>query len=297
MVDDDQDLKDQIRSLAKNLDSGTPITPEAARERAKASMATWNRNRRRRQLMVVAAVLILLAAAGLFVRASLAGTVPDDRVTAGRPIPRDLWELADRVNGLPPTTVLGENDYARFTYRRVIRSTDQPGSELTSDVVEVWVSIDGDGRQVTAPENNPTQTSEGPASPDVDGVPLRTFLALPDDIDAFVDAFADYGKTGFTPEVSRALVDVLSYTGLPAPARSGALRALDELGMVPVAEGDPGPNLLRVAGRRGPDGWRLQADFDVRTGMAVAWEFLGPDGEVTRFVTVEVDLRRDTQPR
>jgi hypothetical protein len=124
---------------------------------------------------------------------------------------------------------------------------------------------------------------------------VSVFHALPDDINAFVDAFADYGKHGFTNEVSPLLVDALSYTGLPGPARAGALRALDELGMRPVPDANPGPHLLRVEGPRGPDGWRLRADFDLRTGRAVVWELLGQDGDVTRVVTVEVDLRRDSR--
>ncbi|HEX8779876.1 MAG TPA: hypothetical protein VF728_01730 [Nocardioides sp.] len=294
MVDEDQDLEDQIRDHAGALAAGEPITPDQARAHA---IAVWNRHRRRRHLMVAAAVLIFLAAAGLFVRTSLADDTP---VTAGRPTPRDLWELADRVAGLPPTTVLDEDDGARYTYRRGARSTDRPTSEVTSDIEEMWVSIDGAGRQVTVAEDNPTQTSEGVASPDlftVDGVPVRTFLQLPDDADAVAAAFITYGKRGFTDEVSPMLVDALSYTGLPGPARAGALRALDLLGMVPVPDADPGPHLLRVAGPRGPDGSKLQADFDVRTGMAVAWELYGAGGEVTRFVTIEVDLRRDSQRR
>jgi hypothetical protein len=289
----DEDLEDQIRDYVEALEVGEPVTPDQARARA---IAVWNRHRRRRHLMVAAAVLILLAAAGLFVRTSVA----DDTVSAGRPIPRDLWELADRVASLPPTTVLGETDDARYTYRRVTRSTDRPTSEVTSDIEEMWVASDGSGRQVTTPQGDPTQSSEGAAGPDlftVDGVPVHIFLDLPDDVDAVAAAFDTYGRRGFTSEVSPLLVDALSYTGLPGPARAGVLRALDGLGMTSVPDADPGPHLLRVAGPRGPDGWRLQADFDVRTGMAVAWELYGPDGEVTRFVTVEVDLRRDSQRR
>lgn len=294
----DEDLEDQIRGYAEALGVGEPITPEQARARA---IAVWSRHRRRRRLMVTAAVLVLLAATGLFVRTSLAvDTVTDDSVTAGRPVPRDLWELADRVAGLPPTTVLGETDDARYTYRRITRSTDQPTSEVTSDVEEMWVASDGSGRQVTFVEDDPNQASEGAAGPDlftVDGVPVRVFLDLPDDADAVAAAFATSGKHGFTDELAPQLVDALSYAGLPGPARAGALRALDDLGMTPVPDADPGPHLLRVTGPRGPDGWRLQADFDVRTGMAVAWEIYGPDGEVGRFVTIEVDLRRDSQRR
>ncbi len=293
MVDEDQDLEEQIRDYAGALRAGQPVTPDQARARA---MALWARHRRRRHLMVAAAVLVLLASAGLFVRASLA----DDSVTAGRPIPRSLGELADRVADLPPTTVLGETDDARYAYRRVTRSTDRPGSEVTSDIEETWVSIDGGGRQVTAPEDNPTQTSEGAARPDlftVDGVPVRIFLELPDDVQAVVAAFTEHGTHGFTNDVSLRLVDTLAYSGLPGPARAGALRTLDQLGMAPMLDADPGSHLLRVAGPRGPDGWRLQADFDVRTGMAVAWELYGPAGEVTRIATIEVDLRRDSQRR
>ena len=291
----DEDLIEQIRAYGEALPGGKPITPEQARERA---IALWTQHRRRRRLMVAAAMVILLAATGLFVRASLAGTVADDSVPADQPVPRDLWELADRVAALPPTTVLGETDDARYTYRRVTRTTDQPGSEVSSDIEEMWVSIDGGGRQITTPEDNPAPTSEGAAGSDsftVDGVPVSVFSALPDDIDAFVDAFATYGRHGFTNEVSPLLVDALGYTGLPGPARAGTLRALDELGMDPVPDANPGPHLLRVEGPPGPDGWRLQADFDVRTGMAVAWELLGHDGDVTRVVTVEVDLRRDSR--
>lgn len=292
MVDEDQDLRELIRDYVEALEVGEPVTPDEARARATAAA---KRHQRGRHVMGAATVLVLLLAAGLFVRSGL-----DDTVTASRPIPRDLWELADRVAGLPPTTVLGETDDARYTYRRVTRSTDQPTSGVTSDIEEMWVAFDGSGRQVTVAEDNPNQTSEGTAGPDlftVDGVPLHTLLELPDDVDAVAAAFDTYGTHGFTNEVSPLLIDALSYTGLPRPARAGALRALDELGMTPVPDADPGPSLLRVAGPRGPGGWRLQADFDIRTGMAVAWELYGPDGEVTRFVTIEVDLRRDSQRR
>lgn len=299
MVDEDQGLKDQgledhIRDYAAALEAGTPITPAQARARA---IDSWNRHRRRRHLMVAAAALIFLAAAGLVVRTSVAA---DDTVTAGRPIPRDLRELADRVAALPPTPVLGETASARFTYRRTSRSTDEPTSEVSSDVEEMWVAADGSGRQLTFDEDDPDQTSEGAAGPSiftVDGVPLPIFLKVPDDVDAVAAVFAQYGLHGFTDEAAPRLIDALSYLGIPGPARAGALRALDDLGMTPVPDADPGPHLLRVAGPRRPDGSRLQADFDVRTGRAVAWELYGPAMEVTRIVTIEVDLRRDSQRR
>lgn len=285
----DDDLRDRILAWVEALDVGEPISPHEARARAMATHEHRHRDRRRRRV-VVAAMAVLLTAGGALVRSGL----EDDTVTAGPPIPRDLGELADRVAVLP-TTVLGETDDARYAYRRAAVSVVGPTSVVTG-VQEQWVAADGSVRQLV--EGGPDQPTSGPGLLTVGGVPVRAFLDLPDDADAVAAAFATYSPAGFTGQVAPALVDALSYTGIPGPARAGVLRALDRLGMVPVPGADGGPNRLRVEGPQGSDGTRVRADFDLRTGVAVAWTLYGPDGErdeVTRFRSVEVDLRRDTR--
>lgn len=95
-------------------------------------------------------------------------------------------------------------------------------------------------------------------------------------------------------EKALALVDLLTYAGIPGPARAGALRALDVLGFEPAPGPEPAPTLWRVEGP-GPDGSTMQVDFDRLTGEITAWTRLLAGGGFMRLTNIEIDLRRDTQ--
>ncbi len=294
------DLEDQIRAWVEALDLGEPVTADEARARAIEANERRRHDRLRRRVVVAAAVVVLLGAGGgLLVRSG-----DDDAVTAGRPtttpLRHDLDELADRVAVLP-ATVLGETTDARYTYRRRVVSSDRPMSEVTSQVEQQWVALDGSGRQIITEDDAaaPTDMTAAPGTLEIGGLAPHVFVGLTDDVDAVAAAFGTYTDLAFDSQVSAGLVDVLSYTGLPGPARAGLLRALDHIGMVAVPGADVGPNLLRVEGP-GPDGSRVEADIDLRTGLVVAWATYdlgsGATGEgITRFTSIEVDLRRDTQ--
>ena len=252
---------------------------------------------RARVLAVAAAVLALLAVGGLSIRSG----PDDDAVTAGlattAPVPRDLEELADRVADLP-TTTLGA-DGATYTYRRGIRSIQgSPTSEMSTRVEQQWVALDGSGREIIDVEGDDRdrdQTKDAPDSYEIGFLPPRTAVGLPDDADIVMATFArDAGLGAGDPRISPALVEILTYTGLPAPSRAGVLRALGRLGFAPVPGADLTPNVWRVEGP-GPDGSTMQADLDLRTGGVTALARLTPDGFFNRLTSIEVDLRRDTQ--
>jgi hypothetical protein len=245
---------------------------------------------------VAAAVLVLLAVAGLVVRS---GPNDDAAVTAGPsttiPAPRDLEEFADRVVVLP-TTVLGETDDTRYTYRSGVRRIQGAAFEAVQHE-QRWIARDGRGRELIAADGKGADSDNtmGQGSYEIGYLPPRTALGLPDEADTELATFAR--GTGVEPGDflnPMALIDLLTYTGLPAPARAGALRALDRLGFAPVPDADLGPNLWRVEGS-GPEGSTLQADFDLRTGEVTALALLSPDGGFDRLTDIEADLRPDTR--
>lgn len=251
---------------------------------------------RARVLAVAAAVLALLAVGGLSIR-----TGPDDdAVTAGpaptAPLPRDLQQLADYVTALP-TPVLGDPG-AAYAYRRGTRSAQNgPDSETSVYVEQQWTSLDGSGRQLVDAEGDdrdPDETTGGPGTFDLGLLPPRVAIGLLDDVDGVAATVERDLDVAFSPELSPGLVETLTYSGLPGPARAGLLRAIDRLGFDPVLAPELGPSLLRVEGP-GPEGSMMQADLDLRTGGVVAMARIWPGGEFDRLSSIEVDLRRDTQ--
>lgn len=246
---------------------------------------------RGRVLAIAAAVLALLAVAGVVIRTGPA----EDPVTAGPPttveLPRNLQELAHAVVDLP-ATVLGEPG-AEYTYRRGLNVVQGPDGGALSTVRNVqWVGLDGSGRELATG----TQTSDQTYGPDA--LTLGLFapdvaIGLTDDVDALAAVVEQERGVALSREVTPGLVEALTFTGIPGPARAGILRALDRLGFTPVPAPTLGPNLLRVEGP-GPDGSTMQADLDLRTGQAVATARSFGDGS-DRLTSIEVDLRQDTQ--
>jgi hypothetical protein len=282
----DDELRDQLIAWVDALDVGEPVTPDEARELA---IGRRRRVERRRRLAVVAAGVVLLAGlGGVLVRSG----DDDSAVTAGSAVPRSLDEFADHVAVLP-TTVLGETDDARYTYRRGVMTISEPTSETITYEEQSWTPPDGLANR----EINPAIHETALKPPSYDAlIPASFYLRLTDDVDAVeaVLAMRDLASK------SALLVDVLTYAGLPGPARAGMLRTLSRLGMVPVAGANPGPNLFRAEGPGGSDGLRIRADFDLRTGLVVAWNWYhlsdsGVAGGSWQFTVLETDLRRDME--
>jgi hypothetical protein len=248
---------------------------------------------RARLLAVAAAVLVLLAVGGLSIRSG----PDDDAVTAGPastvPLPRDLQELADAVTDLP-TPVLGEPG-ATYTYRRAIRSVQNaPTDEATTFVDQQWIGLDGSGRQAADGGGSPGDETVGAASLLLGPFAPRVAVRLPDDADAVLAAVERRHGEGASAQAAPGLFDILTYAGIPGPARAGVLRALDRIGFVPVPAPELGPTVLRVEGPD-PDGSTMQADLDLRTGRVIAMTRPLSGGGVDRSTDIEVDLRRDTQ--
>lgn len=250
------------------------------------------------RILAVAAVLVLLAVAQLAVRS---GPGEDPFVFAGPsttvPVPLDLDELADRVATMS-APVLGGTDDSRYTYLRAVHSTQLDRTrEVTTSFEQRWVADDGSGREVIDVEGSgrvPDVYTRGPDSYEIGFVPPLIALGLPDDADIVLATFIR--NTGVRPGDSLnplALIDLLTYAGVPGPARAGALRALDRLGFEPAPGPDAAPNLWRVEGS-GPDGSTMRVDFDLNTNEVAAWTRLLPGGGFTRLTDIEIDLRRDT---
>jgi hypothetical protein len=251
------------------------------------------------QILAVAAVLVLLAAAQMVVRS---GPSEEPSVSAGPsttvPIPHDLDELADRV-AIERATVLGETEDTRYTYQRGVRSTQLvPTVEATTSFEQRWIADDGSGREVIDVEGSdrdPEVYVRNPGYFNFGSLTPPAAVALPDDAGAVLDSLTrDAGAGAGDTEKALALVDLLTYAGVPGPARAGALRALDRLGFEPAPGPDPAPNLWRVEGT-GPDGSTMRVDFDLLTGEVAAWTRLLRGGGFMRLTNIEIDLRRDTQ--
>jgi hypothetical protein len=159
-----------------------------------------------------------------------------------------------------------------------------------------WIAADGSGREVKNVEGSgsgPVARTRGPGFFNLGSLTPSAAVALPDDGQAVLDRFTrDLGAGA--GEESLALVDLLTYAGVPGPARAGALRVLDRLGFEPAPGPDPAPNLWRVEGP-GPDGSTMRVDFDLRTGEVAAWTRIVPGGGFVRLSNIVTDLRRDTQ--
>ena len=310
--DDIDDLLQAFRADEARIDHSirariwTQICDEAPD--APTALDTLDRGARVRQLRrrapslprigaAAAVVLVLLAVAGLAVRSGPSG---DAAVTAGPsatiPAPRDLEELADRVAVLP-AAVLGETDDTRYTYLRGVRyRQDGPTGEVFVQREQRWVARDGSGREVIDVGGDASDrdvTTDEAGTYDLGLVPPLAAVGLRDDVDVVL-ATVEHDTGAVSEEVAAALVDLLTYTGLPGAARAGVLRTLARLGFAPASGVDPGPNLWRVEGE-GPDGSTLQADLDLRTGEVATWTRLLPGGGSIRLTDIEVDLRRDTQ--
>ena len=249
------------------------------------------------QILAVAAVLVLLAVAQLAVRS---GPSEEPTVSAGPsttvPVPRDLDELADRM-AIVRGTVLGETDDTRYTYRRGVRTAQRdPTVAVETSFEQQWVADDGSGREVVDVEGSgrgPVARTRGPGFYEIGFLPPAIARGLPDDPDTVLATYErSIGVVG--AEASFYLVDLVTYAGVPGPARAGALRALDQLGFEPALGPDPAPNLWRVEGP-GPDGSTMRVDFDLRTGEVATWTRLLPGGGFMRFTNIEIDLRPDTQ--
>ena len=248
---------------------------------------------RARVLAVAAAVLVLLAVGGLSIRSG----PDDDAVTAGPaptiPLPRDLQGLADHVADLP-TPVLGDPG-ATYSYRSAIRTVqNDPTDEVTTFIEQQWVGLDGSGRQAADGGGSPGDETVGADSLALGPFTPRVAVRLPDDADTVLAAVDQRYGEGVSTQASPGLLDILTYSGIPGPARAGLLRALDRLGFAPVSAPELGPTLLRVEGPD-PDGSTMQADLDLRTGRVIAMARSLPGGGVDRLTDIEVDLRRDTE--
>jgi hypothetical protein len=248
------------------------------------------------QILAVAAVLVLLAAVQLVVHS---GPSEEPFVSTGPsttlPIPHDLDEFADRV-AIMQATVLGETDETRYSYLRGVRTGQiDPTLEVETSFEQRWVAVDGSGRDVnTSDATGRDETTGGPGTYDLGLVPPRAAVHLDDDVDMVLATVGDHPEAVSSGEHAAALVDLLTYAGLPGPARAGVLRALDQLGFEPAPGPDPAPSLWRVEGP-GPDGSTMRVDFDLDTGGVAAWTRLLRGGGFIRFTDIEVGLRRDTQ--
>ena len=250
------------------------------------------------RILAVAAVLILLAVAQMVVRS---GPSEEPFVSVGPsttvPVPRNIDEFADGV-AIAFGTALGETEDTRYAYRSgILTSQPNPDRAVVISVEQRWIADDGSGREVIDVEGSgrvPDEYVRGPGFFDLGSLTLGDAIALPDDPGAVLGSIIrDADGTAGDAEKALVLVDLLTYAGVPGPARAGALRALARLGFEP-APGNPAPNLWRVEGS-GPNGLRVQVDFDLRTGEIDSWTRLFPGGGYVRLTNIEIDLRRDTQ--
>ncbi|HEU5152325.1 MAG TPA: hypothetical protein VFU19_17680 [Iamia sp.] len=252
------------------------------------------------RIMAVAAVLVLLAV----VQLALHSTGPSEQpfVSAGPsttvPIPRDLDDLADRVTLMLPE-VLGETEDTRYTYLRGVHTGQaDPTRAVQTFVEQRWVAADGSGRELIDNESTgraPDEHRRGPGFFNFGPLTPSAIVSLPDDGQVVLDSISrDPDPVAGDGETALALVELLTYAGFPGPARAGALRALDRLGFEPAPGPDPAPTLWRVEGP-GPDGLRVQVDFDLHTGEVAAWTRLTPGGGFIRLTNIETDLRPDSQ--
>jgi hypothetical protein len=282
-------LCDEVPDAAESLDAMAPAT----------NVRRLRTRPRHRVLAVAAAVLVLLAVAGIALRPGpgrddgtiTAGTTEEEVSVPG------LDELADEV-AARPVVELGSSPevaYAHLETRQTVVSID--GSEVVK-TFEVWVDRDGTGRTVednlgdTAPPAS--RAFAEPGALGLGGVPVETVLALPDDAAAAEAAFLAVGDVGATArDVPVVVLDTLSHSGIPGPARAGMLRFLDQLGFAPVPASDLGPDTMRVEGL-GP-GYVLRADIDRTTGMVISRTWRQPRGAGDVRTVLTSDLRPDTQ--
>ena len=252
------------------------------------------------RILAVAAVLLLLAAVQMVVRSG-PGPSEEPFVSVGPsttlPIPRDLDEFADQV-AIVQGTVLGETEDTRYSYLRFVRTYQaDPAATVRTSLEQRWVAANGSGRElidVEGSDSGPVARMRGPGFFNLGSLTPSAAVVLPDDGRAVLDRFTRDPGTG-DGEESLALVDLLTYAGVPGSARAGALRALDQLGFEPAPGPHPAPNLWRVEGS-GPDGLRVQVDLDLYTGEVAAWtRLLSGGGGFVRLTNIVIDLRRDTQ--
>jgi hypothetical protein len=311
LLDDDiDDLLQSFRADEARIDDAirarmwTAIcadAPDAATELDALDRGTVRRLGRRtgtsraRMLGIAAAVLVLLAGAGLAVRSGSG----DKDVAAGPPTtvatPEGLQEFADRVAALPRGAVLGDSPATAFTYQvSTFRTASPDVARPVTQTETAWIGHDGSGRLWVPPDRDETK---GPGSYSLGLFTPAVAVALPDVDAAVTGAIEQVPEVdGLTADLGRALVNTLTYTGLPPSARAGLIRALDRIGFVPVPAPELGPNLWRVEGS-GPDGSTLQVDFDLRTGEVVASVFVAADGRRDERTIIDVDLRGNTRGR
>lgn len=257
------------------------------------------RGRSPRLLAAAAAVLVLLAVGGVVLRSG--GS--EDPVTADDPTSTtteapafDLRTVAAEVEARP-VTVLGSAGDARYTHQVVERTVGTAASDPSMLTEERWVAADGSGRLVVVVPDGPRRDEEldEPGAYTLGLLRPEVALALPADAAGVLAAIEAQEGTAVVPgDVSRNLLQTLTFAGLPAPARAGILRLLHDWGFGPVTAPGLAPSVGRVEGP-GPDGSVVQADIDLSTGQVVATRLSGARGYLDVRAVIEADLRADTQ--